>query len=416
MKMKNKGKNLQRGRKVSKVKRSISLLLIVSLMLSIIMIPEKSFAEEEEKEEVNNTITCEWKENNRTLVLKGKGRLADSKWEDKVKTWYPTLKKLIISDGITSIGAGFIGKACNYIEILQFPEGMTVLEESVISDMKNLKQVILPTTLRTVDESAIDISECKQLKTLCIPDSVTFIGNSNFSYSYYLKKLILPKSLQICEDKFTNCPALKTIINRSSLSIPLNNCKKRKTWYVAGKKKSKVPAGKTAKAKGKRYKIKYKLKGGKVKGKLPKSYRYGDELKISMKKVTKKGWYLIRWDIYGSEPEIEPFFYGTATAYADWIKYKVKNVKGKKIKIYVRDYKRLTEFGFIVRYATKKDMSNAKYYPKDGWGNDFKWGKKATKYTLKGLKKGKKYYIEIAPRHSEDIGDWYGKRCVKVKK
>ena len=90
------------------MKKSLSLFLILSLVLSTIIIPAQLRAEEE-KEEVKNTMTCEWKENNRTLVLKGKGRLADSKWEDKVKTWYPTLKKLIISDGITSIGAGFIG-------------------------------------------------------------------------------------------------------------------------------------------------------------------------------------------------------------------------------------------------------------------------------------------------------------------
>ena len=60
--------------------------------------------------EINNTITCEWQDNNKTLVLKGKGRLADSEWVNKVKVWYPTLEKLVISEGITSIGTGYVNE------------------------------------------------------------------------------------------------------------------------------------------------------------------------------------------------------------------------------------------------------------------------------------------------------------------
>ncbi len=415
------------------MKKSVSLLLILLLVLSTVLVPARSLAEEE-KEEVNNTITCEWQDNNKTLVVKGKGRLAYG-WARKVKKWYSTCNRLIIEKGITSISSSAFNDLESDIESIKLPEGLQILEEAIFSAEYSLKKVELPSTLEKIEDSAFSyckklesiripgsvtyigdyaFSTCQELKSLKIPDSVTHIGEHAFFYCSSLRKITLPKSLQVCKDKFEECP-VTTIVNRSSLSLPLDNNHKRKTWYVNGKKKNKVPAGKTAKAKGKKYKIKYNLRGGKAKCKLPKTYRYGDRISFPMKKVTKKNWYLIRWDV-NADDYLYPSTHGTVEVHPVWIKYKVKNVKGKKIKIYVRDYKRLTEFGFIVRYATKKDMSNAKYYPKDGWGNDFKWGKKATKYTLKGLKKGKKYYIEIAPRHSEDIGDWYGKRCVKVKK
>lgn len=404
------------------MKKSLSVFLILSLLLSTILIPAQLKAEEKE-EEINNTITCEWQDNNKTLVLKGKGRLADSEWVNKVKVWYPTLEKLVISEGITSIGTGYVNEFISEkIKSLVFPEGLQVLESGVLfSCEKNIQNIKLPSTLKRIENGAITVAE--GLMSLKIPDSVTYIGEDNFTYCPYLKKLTLPKSLKECKTTMVQCPALKTVVNRSSLSIPLDNCKKRKTWYVDGKKKSKVPAGETAKSKGKKYKIKYDLKGGKAKCKLPKTYRYGSDLKLPMKKISKKGYYLLAWRIEEFENSHYPYHssigvstHGTVKPSPIWIKYKVKNVKGKKIKISVEGHKKVSAAGFITRYATKKDMSNAKYCPSDGFGNDLTWGRKTSKYTLKGLKKGKKYYIQIAARYSEDIGPWYGKRCVKVKK
>lgn len=406
------------------MKKGISLFVVVSLLLSLVVIPKQSLAEE--KQEVNNTITCEWKDNNTTLVVSGKGRIADVEWEKKIKTWYPTLKKLVLSEGITSVGSEFAERARTGIEEIEFPKGMRVLEESVISRMYNLKKIKFPNTLQVIEDSAIYLDKCVNLVSLYIPDSVTYIGKDNFSSSSrYLKKIVLPKSLQRCEETFEDCPSLKTVVNRSSLSIPLDNCKKKKTWYVNGKKKSKVPAGKTAKAKGKKYKIKYKLRGGKAKCKLPRTYRYGSDLKLPMKKIKKKGRYLIAWNVYRNidsstyyDFSTGPSASGTIKAEPIWIKYTVKNVKGKKIKVYVNDKGacRRTAWGFIVRYSTKKNMSNAVCCPADPFDTNHEWGTGSSKYTLKRLKKGKKYYIQIAAKFSEDLGPWMGKKCVKVKK
>lgn len=59
-------------------------------------------------------------------------------------------------------------------------------------------------------------------------------------------------------------------MNNSNVSIALDTLKGKRKWYVGKKKVTKLKPGKTAKAVYKKYKIKYKLNGGKIVGKKPK--------------------------------------------------------------------------------------------------------------------------------------------------
>lgn len=429
------------------MKKSVSLLLITALVLSILVTPERSFAEEDEKEKANPTITCEWRNNNKTLVIKGEGRLTYG-WTRKVKKWYSSCNRLVIQRGITSISPNaFEGMELD-IESVKLPEGLTVLE-NIFSNhcfYQGFKKVELPSTLEQIEKSAfaacddlqsIEIPEsvtyigdcafqdCTGLTSLEIPGSVTHIGKRAFHSCTALKKLTLPESLEEFQpNAIARCPSLKTVVNRSSLSIPLDNCKKRKTWYVNERKKNRVPAGRTAKAKGKKYKIRYDLKGGRAKCKLPRTYRYGSDLKLPGKKITRKGRYFLAWKVDKNidNPDVYTFrlgasTHGTIKVSPIFIKYKVKNVKGKKIKISVGDHKKVDAVGFVVRYSTKRDMANAKYEPEDPVKAGVGYNEKENKYTLKKLKKGRRYYIEIAALYDDDeVGAWCGKRSVRVKK
>ena len=252
------------------MKKSVSLLLITALVLSMLVTPERSFAEEDEKEKANPTITCEWRNNNKTLVIKGEGRLTYG-WTRKVKKWYSSCSRLVIQRGITSISPNaFEGMELD-IESVKLPEGLTVLEN--IFSNQGFKKVELPSTLEQIEKSAfaacddlqsIEIPEsvtyigdcafqdCTGLTSLEIPDSVTHIGKRAFHSCTALKKLTLPESLEEFQpNAIARCPSLKTVVNRSSLSIPLDNCKKRKTWYVNGRnygKESKKQKGKSIKS------------------------------------------------------------------------------------------------------------------------------------------------------------------------
>lgn len=61
------------------------------------------------------------------------------------------------------------------------------------------------------------------------------------------------------------------------------------SWFVNGKQTKSILPFSMALGRGRRYKLSYQLNGAKVKGKLPKSYRYGDIVEFP-RKVTKKGY------------------------------------------------------------------------------------------------------------------------------
>ena len=182
------------------MKKGLSLSLIIALILSIVVIPIRTSAEEA-KEEINPTIICEWRDNNKTLVIKGKGRLPE-RWMDKVEKWHLTFNKLIIEEGISSISPMAFNDIGKYIESIKFPEGLKVLEEYTLLNCDRLKKVEFPSSLVKIESEAFHF--CNALTSLKIPDSVTSIGKNAFSRCSYLKKLVLPKSLKTYENAFEN--------------------------------------------------------------------------------------------------------------------------------------------------------------------------------------------------------------------
>lgn len=83
---------------------------------------------------------------------------------------------------------------------------------------------------------------------------------------------------------------------------------------------------------------------------------------------------------------------------------KVKALKGGKIKV---TYKKATgAAGYQIQYSTKKNMKSAK-----------KKTTKKTSYTIKKLKKGKRYYVRVRAynKGKKAYGDWSKKKSVKAK-
>jgi ABC-type transporter Mla subunit MlaD len=69
---------------------------------------------------------------------------------------------------------------------------------------------------------------------------------------------------------------------------------------------------------------------------------------------------------------------------------KVKNVKGKKVKVTFKGLKKVDTSKYKVNYKTGKKAKNKKVNKKTS-------GAKTLKCTLKKLKKGKKYYVQVIP-------------------
>lgn len=88
-------------------------------------------------------------------------------------------------------------------------EGVTELGESCLRDCSDLREVILPSTLHTIDSQAF--AGCEMLKELILPEGVRRIANGAFENSA-MQRLHLPATLEaIASDAFTGCAAIRQI-------------------------------------------------------------------------------------------------------------------------------------------------------------------------------------------------------------
>ncbi|MUL28156.1 leucine-rich repeat domain-containing protein [Prevotella sp. A2879] len=93
------------------------------------------------------------------LTITGKGKMYDYS-DSRPWGWgYPDIKRIIIGDGVTTIG------------------------RSAFEDCSSLTSVTIPNSVTTIGNSAF--SFCSHLTSVTIPNSVTTIGNSAFSYCIY---------------------------------------------------------------------------------------------------------------------------------------------------------------------------------------------------------------------------------------
>ncbi len=388
------------------IKRSLVLLGCAGSMLLCM-------AENADAASVRNKVTCEYLDDG-TMMISGMGVL---QWEHLEAASKDEIGKgvteIVIEEGITGIDSYCFSSDFKEVTTVGLPKSLESIGEKAFKDCISLEKISLPEGITDVPRGCFE--NCKSLTKVDIPNSVVSIQTDAFAGCERLRKLVLPKDLEQWENPITNTPMLKKVKNRSNIDCELNDCDKKKTWYVGKKKKTVVPAGKTAKAVGKKYKITYDLLGGKKKGKLPTTYEYGSNMKLPTN-VKKKGYVLLGWynesemDVY-YRTDISPSLAEEITLQPFWVKYKVKNVKGKKIQVTIDDTDAIIVFGnFVVRYSEKIDMSDAKIC---------KASYSSKKKMITGLTKNKKYYIEVSyvdvlDRESERI--WVAKQSIRLRK
>lgn len=333
------------------------------------------------------------------------------------------LECVVLPDSIEELGM-YVFAGGKYIKAVHLPNRLTTIPAVSFSGCSQLKTIEWPQDLKHIGERAFENCSFKNFK---IPDTVKSVSASAFYNCSQLKKIIVGKSVQKISKKFVaNCFSLKKIVNLSKTNISLDTLKGKRNWYVGKKKVTKLKSGKTTKAVYRKYKIKYVLDGGKVKGKQPKSYTYRQKTKLPIK-AKKRGYTFLGWYIYAKNdwecfPQYIPEkLYGTLKAKAIFKKYKVSSSKGR-IKVTVKDknygkkgYKKDSD-AYYFRYSENKDMSNAAIVVFTApYGNGLS----------KKLEKGKTYYVQVTKyfepymEDSEDYEEpfcgWHCKRKIKIK-
>lgn len=353
-----------------------------------------------------------------TLTISGNGKITSNPWRDYFDEGQIGVN-LVIEKGITSIGKNIfvfewfgnvsIGPdvveieqsafSDTYIEKLELSDSVKKIGESAFNSGGRLKEL----NLKNVEE----VGECAfegftHLEKVTFGKNLKKISKSAFEGCLSLKEVEFQGGApKIAKNAFKDDRFLKVIINHSESSIPLGKLDKDLTWYQEGKKVTTISPGKTAKCKGRLFKVKYKDLKGTFEGKLPKTYRYAED-KYLPTKGKRKGYFFYGWSDNG-------YYWlsdlcdlrGNITLMPIWIRYDVKKMNATTRRFSYSIEKKYDYFysrTAQIRYSADKGMKKAKTLWCDNlWKGSF---------TIKNLKKGKKYYVQFRTRDEDSKSPW----------
>ena len=159
-----------------------------------------------------------WTLDNGTLTISGEGEMdnynySNGKSSSPWQSLSSSIKKIIIGEGITSIGNLAFYKCIDLIEI-KISDSVTFIGKSAFSGCKRLKEIIIPDKVTSIGNVAF--WDCKSLEKVIISDKVIKIGVLAFCYCRNLREIMLPDSIiKIGDNIFKNCNRLKKIYYRA---------------------------------------------------------------------------------------------------------------------------------------------------------------------------------------------------------
>ncbi|MBR5372797.1 MAG: leucine-rich repeat protein [Oscillospiraceae bacterium] len=148
----------------------------------------------------SDTLTWTFNVNSGTLRISGQGAMADftkdfstysstASWDDL----YMKVKKIVIDDGVTSIGDYAFNKF-GLLKTVEMPDSVTSIGEYAFSGCKVLPEITFSKNLKTIGAYAFD--SCAKLTSVTLPDGLTSIDRYAFSYCTELLEIAIPQSVK----------------------------------------------------------------------------------------------------------------------------------------------------------------------------------------------------------------------------
>ena len=91
---------------------------------------------------------------------------------------------------------------------IEIPEGMTVIDSNAFKNNTKLKEVILPSTLKSIGTSAFEGTSLSKIE---LPSSLTYIGKNAFANIKTLTEVTIPKSVETASHAFYGDINLKKV-------------------------------------------------------------------------------------------------------------------------------------------------------------------------------------------------------------
>ena len=133
---------------------------------------------------------------------------------------FPSTKGLVFNEIYDAGGSEIIGYSVRMDENAELPDKLKIpaqhenkpvceIEQEAFLGCKSLKRVIIPDGVTSIGDKAF--AECEVLERITIPDSVTSIGEEAFHYCLKLTDIAIPDGVtNICKGTFSDCQNLKS--------------------------------------------------------------------------------------------------------------------------------------------------------------------------------------------------------------
>ena len=133
-----------------------------------------------------------------------------------IKNNHPNTTKVIIPDGVTSIGNDAFYN-CSGLTSITIPDGVTSIGKDTFNSCYGLTDITIPESVTSIRSGAFWF--CSKLTSITIPSSVTSIGDSAFMDCSKLTSITIPDGVtSIGNNVFNQCEGLTSITIPSSVT------------------------------------------------------------------------------------------------------------------------------------------------------------------------------------------------------
>ncbi len=124
-------------------------------------------------------------------------------------TLYSDVKKVVVAEGITSVGKAAFSNLYGATEI-SIPDSVTYIGDRAFNECTSLECITVPDGVAALNDGLF--TGCVKLTEVVVPDGLTAIGNGVFDGCSLLTPLVLPEGVISIGDKaFMGCEALTGI-------------------------------------------------------------------------------------------------------------------------------------------------------------------------------------------------------------
>ena len=176
-----------------------------------------------------------------TPTVTGKGELPDYAYSSSLeyqapwKVWKDNIKIIVLSEGITDTGDCTFHQLKNLTQV-KLPSTLKTIGKSAFSGAVTLNEVTIPKDVTVIGGSAF--KDCKALAGITIPEGVITIGIQAFNGCEALASVTIPKSVTLLDSHaFGNCKKLLVVTIKGSPKLaaePFSNTTNLKQLRFCG--------------------------------------------------------------------------------------------------------------------------------------------------------------------------------------